>query len=257
MVSVMLYYKTLRMASMKIQHIQNAVNQGLKLTYIHCWIASPLKNPISFIVALFPAASSCPYKPSLTDLWLRCNIKGERIMKIAISTIGMLIFFVHVACSAESSPQKQEKSIRELIIHLNNEYRFLDAELKKLEDDIKEFPHTTLSISVIKRDNTVRLISLEIFDGDRPLGKHIYTTLENEAMEAGGRHQVFEAEIKEGNHTLKAVYYWTKTDKSPQKDETIIPVSISLGNSSFLELSFDKKENKIGLSHYQLNFSNK
>ena len=104
-------------------------------------------------------------------------------MKIAISTIGMLIFFVHAACSAEFSPQKQEKSIRELIIHLNNEYRFLDAELKKLEDDIKAFPHTTLSISVIKRDNTVKLISLEIFDGERPLGKHIYTTLENEAME--------------------------------------------------------------------------
>jgi len=77
MVSVMLYYKTLRMASMKIQHIQNAVNQGLKLTYIHCWIASPLKNPISFIVALFPAASSCPYKPSLTDLWFRCNINPK------------------------------------------------------------------------------------------------------------------------------------------------------------------------------------
>ena len=51
MVRVMLYYKTLRMASMKIQHIQNAqnaANQGLKLTCIHCWIASPLKNPCFF-----------------------------------------------------------------------------------------------------------------------------------------------------------------------------------------------------------------
>ena len=178
-------------------------------------------------------------------------------MKIALSTIGMLIFFVHAACSAEFGPQMQEKSIRELIIQLNKEYRFLDDELKKMEDDIKEFPHTTLSISVIKRDNTVKLISLEIFDGDRPLGKHIYTSLENEAMETGGRQQVFEGEIKEGNHTLKAVYYWTSKDKSPQKGETTIPVSIYLGNSSFLELSFDKKENKIGLSHYQLNFSNK
>ena len=246
------------MASMKIQHIQNAANQGLKLTYIHYLDSKSALKPLFLLRWLyFQRLNPVLNRPSFTNLWLRCNIKGERIMKIAISTIGMLIFFVHAACSAEFSPQKQEKSIRELIIHLNNEYRFLDAELKNLEDDIKEFPHTTLSISVIKRNNTVRLISLEIFDGDRPLGKHIYTTLENEAMEDGGRHQVFEGEIKEGNHTLKAIYYWVRKDKSPQKDETTIPVSISLGNSSFLELSFDKKENKIGLSHYQLNFSNK
>jgi len=51
MVRVMLYYKTLRMASMKIQHIQNAqnaANQGLKLTHIHSLDSNSAHPPCFF-----------------------------------------------------------------------------------------------------------------------------------------------------------------------------------------------------------------
>ena len=56
MVRVMLYYKTLRMASMKIQHIQNAqnaANQGLKLTHIHSLDSNSAHPPLFLLWWLY------------------------------------------------------------------------------------------------------------------------------------------------------------------------------------------------------------
>ena len=155
---------------------------------------------------------------------------------------------------------KKGESIRDLIVQLNNDYIALDEALQNLEDGITNFSKTTLNLSVIRRnlDNGTKLISIEVADGARLLKNHIYTLIENEALATGGRHQLYNGELKQGSYTLHITYYWRKENSPPQKGEVSVPISVETGRESFVELSFEKENSGNFVMHYyKFEFSNK
>ncbi|MBI5599344.1 MAG: hypothetical protein HY890_06345 [Deltaproteobacteria bacterium] len=143
---------------------------------------------------------------------------------------------------AGDAPSRDTGSVKGLIIRLDKEYRLLNEELRKLDDYVREFPATTLNLTVTKGDVEARLVSVEIRDNDRLVASHIYTSLENDAMRAGGRHQIYDAETSPGVHRFRAVYYWTDGDgRPPKKGEAEITVSVKPANPNFVEFSLQKK----------------
>lgn len=179
-------------------------------------------------------------------------------MKILIALAGVIIFFNSIAL-AEVPPPGRRDSARHLIIQLNNSYNVIDKELKELEEDIKVFPRTTLHLSAVNKalNSDIRLVSIEAQDNARLIESHIYSALENEALAAGGRQQLYQGEVREGKHVLKVTYYWTGEDGPPQKGETYITFSMSKGMTYFIELSLAKKGDNVVLDSSQFEFINR
>lgn len=172
----------------------------------------------------------------------------------------LLIFILNTAASADMADPEKGNTVRDLVIQLNMDYLSFDEALQKLEDNTKEPPATTLNISVTRRDgdNSLSLVSIEVIgENNRLLKSHIYTSLENEALKAGGRHQLYREEFKNGDYTLHVIYLWKKDSNPPQKEEISLPVSIDVGRESFIELPFEKKEGKPGIRYYRRDFSNR
>ena len=112
------------------------------------------------------------------------------------------------------------------------------------------------NISIKKKNRSkFTLTSVEILENDNLLTEHFYSSIENKALDAGGRHQIFNEEFKGGKHTLKAVYYWTEDGNSVKVSELLIPINISIGRIQLLELAFEKKGNKLSLKHHHFNFT--
>ena len=187
----------------------------------------------------------------------RTGLKGIVNSLNNITASLLLIFILNTAASAERGGPD---IVRDLIIQLNKDYLYLDEALQTLEDNTKEPPVTTLNISVTKRDkdNSFSLVSIEVIgESNRLLKSHIYTSLENEALEAGGRHQLWREEFKNGDYILHVIYLWKKNGSPPQKEDISIPVSVKVGKEYFIELSLEKRENKLEMRYHKLDFSNK
>lgn len=168
----------------------------------------------------------------------------------------ILIFFNAVSL-AQDPPPRRADSARRLIIQLNSNYTLIDRSLKELEGEIKKFPDTTLILSAVNKSADIGLLSLDAWDDTRLLGSHIYTTLEKEALAAGGRDQLYQGEVREGDRNLRVAYSWIEEGKSPQKGEIFIPVSISKGMSYFIELFLEKTGDWTTLHYNEFELSNR
>jgi hypothetical protein len=179
--------------------------------------------------------------------------------RLKVFTIALcMIASLGTICHAQLPTPGRGDTTRHLIIRLGNDYTLLDTALKELEGDIKGFPSTTLNLSAVSRDTEgFRLISIEVRDDVRLLGSHIYTPLENDALAAGGRHELYQGEAREGNRQLRVTYYWAGEDMSPQKGEVFIPLSVSKGMGYFIELFLVKSGEQAALHYTQFEVSNR
>lgn len=178
-------------------------------------------------------------------------------IKRIVFSVGAILAFFSFVPPVIAAPTGDENSIRSLIIKLNNSYILMESELKQLEDDTNDFPDTALSISVIKRAKGVNIISIEVLNDDRPLESHAYSAVENGALDAEGRHQVYKGEIAAGTHGLKVIYYWTTGNRQPQRGELLIPLAATTGRSYFVELSVDMGRNGPEMRHRRFDFSSR
>lgn len=177
-------------------------------------------------------------------------------MKSILAAAALLVLFHSQVCLAEEPPGSINDIRKEIITFYENYIGLLRA-LKGV-DNVKEFSKTTLIISLVKKEPAIRLISVEIFNGEIPVETHIYSPVENDALDAGGRQLLHKAEIKQGNHDLKVLYTWAEGRKSPpQKGSATIPVSVVAGNNYLIELSVVKNSSKVDLNFTQLVFENK
>ncbi len=176
------------------------------------------------------------------------------VIKILIIT-GLLIFFGGSA-TAVAADQNQEDDLRRQIIVLNKKYVQLMNTLNELlQKDIKSSTNTTLNISLVKPDNNFKLISIEISDNDQLIANHIYSPIEIEALEAGGRQLLHKGELRSGDHNLKISYVLASGEGSPKKNTLPVPLSIRIGNNYHIELSFKKnKSNDVLMQYSQLVF---
>ncbi len=185
-------------------------------------------------------------------------MSGSGTMKFIITLIGLLVVISSVfpggLSIAETDRSGKGVSIRELIINLNKHYLYLEKELKKLEEGIRGFPRTTLSLSIIKAESDIDIVSIELLDEDKLLKSHIYTPVENQALDAGGRHQFYYGEIEEGSHRFKVIYYWKEGNGPPKKGEIVFNLSIPLGRKYFVEIAFERKGDVVEPRLSQLDF---
>ena len=175
-------------------------------------------------------------------------------MKILISLVGIFSIFLTTLSFAEAGFYRKERPIKREIISLHNDYIQLNRELRELEADIRDFPATTLNFSVTKRIKNIQLVSVEISNKDGLIKSHIYTPLENEALEAGSRHQLYQAEVAAGSMILNVVAHWKEDNKVIRTTEAIITVFVTEGRDYFVELSLEKVKNKVGLLYSRLEF---
>jgi hypothetical protein len=155
-----------------------------------------------------------------------------RIQASAITSWLLILFFLFIpstAFSAEaeptaSSPPMQdptelnasdtsnETTIRDDLEELYRNYEAIDKQLEALQEDLGNLRTsrlvTPITISVMKSgaDGSFRLVSLEVKDNGNPLWNHIYTPLENDAIDRGGRHQFFKGISRKGGHNLIITY---------------------------------------------------
>lgn len=176
-------------------------------------------------------------------------------MKSIFAALVLLILFHTSVSFAEEAPGSIN-DVRKEIIKLYDNYVSLIKELKGIGNNIKSFTNTTLNISLLKHDTGIRLISVEIHDNEQLIESHTYLPIENEALNAGGRHLLHKAEAKQGKHDLNVSYIWTEGNNAPQKGTANIPLSVSTGYNYFIELSLDKKGSKVNLNFSQLFFEN-
>jgi len=87
----------------------------------------------------------------------------------------------------------------------------------------------------------------EIYDNNKLLEGHVYTPVENEALNSGGRHQLYSKEITGGNRNLGIIYFWAEKDKPQQKGELFIPLNMPRGKDIYIELSLEKRKDKVEL----------
>ena len=174
-----------------------------------------------------------------------------------ITAIVMTIFSETVSSAGEVNRPESTEAIRSLIMQLNSTYISLNKSLKELEEGgIGALPDTILNISVRKREKDIKLLALDIQDNNKPFESHLYLPAEDEALNAGGRHQIYRGAITEGMHELKVKYYW-KAQTSTQEGVAVIPVTIKLGKSYFIDLSILKVGDRVQLVSSQLDFSDR
>lgn len=175
----------------------------------------------------------------------------------AIAAIIMTIFSGMVSFAAEVNRPESAEAIQNLIMQLNSTYTSLNKSLKELESGgIGTLPDTILNISVRKREKDVTLLALDIQDNNKPFESHLYLPAEDEALNVGGRHQIYRGPVTEGMHELKVKYYW-KVQTSTQEGVAVVPVSIKLGKSYFIDLSIIKIEDRVQLISSQLDFNDR
>lgn len=150
-----------------------------------------------------------------------------------------LVVFSAARVKAE---ELRDRSIRELIMRLERDYSGFKEELDKLEKEIKNYPSTRITVTVVKRDPNLKLLSVELVDNERLTKSHIYSQLEAETLNAGGRHLLYSGEAGEGGHTLKAIYYWKVEGGQPKKGESFIKISIRPSKEYHVEFALEKHE---------------
>lgn len=184
--------------------------------------------------------------------------KAKKGIIAAVAVLLIMIFpnAMIWAEDEEATPEEKAEVIRNLIIQLNSTYSSLNKSLKELEEGIGALPDTILNISVRKRGKDIELLSLDIQDNDKPFESHLYLPAENEALNAGARHQIYHGAIRDGTHKLKVTYYW-KEETSTQKGEAVIPITIMLGKSYFIDLSILKTGDRVQLLYSQLDFDSR
>ena len=180
----------------------------------------------------------------------------NKIVKVLQCVLGLLLV-VNSVCFAEVVSSNPKESLNELINRLNENYGLINKTIKELESNLNNYPHTTLTMSVLKGDKNINIVSIEVLDHIYPLHSHIYTPLENKALGSGSRHQLFRGEIKEGAHTLKIIYSWAEGGAPPKKGEVIINLFLISAKNYFLQLSFGKKEGTIKMEYSLLDMKNR
>lgn len=184
----------------------------------------------------------------------------SEMKKCTIATIAaiiMTIFSETVGNAGEVSRPESAEAIRSLIMQLNSTYISLNKSLKGLEEGgIGTLPDTLLNISLRKREKDIKLLALDIQDNNKPFESHLYLPAEDEALDAGGRHQIYRGAISEGLHELKIKYYW-RVQASTHEGQAIISLSTKLGKSYFIDLSIQKVGERVQLISSQLDFSDR
>ncbi|MBI5235315.1 MAG: hypothetical protein HY886_03600 [Deltaproteobacteria bacterium] len=177
---------------------------------------------------------------------------------IGYISLSMLVFMNSAAFSSAAESQgKKGASIRELIVDLNKEYDALDEKIRAFDESIKSFPSTTLNLSVIKREAGIKLVSIDVVDNGRFVKGHVYAPIEDSALSAGGRHQLYLGEMDLGSHNLKIIYTWSDGGTNVKKGETTISLNVKAARTYLIELAIQKKGKEIEIRPYQLDFSNR
>ncbi|MFZ3072849.1 MAG: hypothetical protein WA162_06375 [Thermodesulfobacteriota bacterium] len=184
------------------------------------------------------------------------NKTATRILATAL--LWSLFFFLcntHPASAAATQNKpapaaaKEEDSVRDLIEELYIHYEAIDKRLRELktglnaEGDITGL--LTQTTVYVKKEKGFKIVSVELKDNGVSLWSHLYTTDENKAMDAGGRHLIFKGDLKKGDHKLFASYRYS-TDPASKFQTGEIDWQFKAGDEPVtMDIFFVKKDGSV------------
>lgn len=147
------------------------------------------------------------------------------------------------------TPGQRPTSVKESLEELYHNYEVIDKRLREIKEDLGNLKTGTLvsplTVTVRKRRG-FRLISLEITDGDKPLWRHIYTPVENTAIEKGGRQRFYKGLALKGIHNYIIKYRYLMRGESNYRERELKWMLEVTDEPLFIEISFEKKK-KVGI----------
>lgn len=186
---------------------------------------------------------------------MKNSIQGT-LKRLTIPVVFLIIFsFVVLSAltievSAKDAARGQSsggESVRELLEDLYLEYEAVDKRLIELKEGLTELPTgeksllTPFTITVKKKKNDFILNFLEIKDNGSPLWSHIYTPVENGAMEDDGRHQFFKGAIPKGKHRLTIKYQYSYLPNETPHKKSINWRIVTKDEPVFIEILFTEE----------------
>ena len=121
--------------------------------------------------------------------------------------------------AAEPEKDSVINIIEELYVH----YEAIDKRLRELKAGLTRratySAFLTPTTIYVKKKKGFRIVSVEIKDNGAALWKYLYTTDENNAMDNGGRHQIFKGNLKKGDHKILATYRYSTAPDSKFRTE--------------------------------------
>jgi len=122
-----------------------------------------------------------------------------KMVLLAVSTL-LLTFPV---CAQEVT-KEQIKGLDEQIQEIKTDVLGIAAELNRLEEKLLYPSDTQVAVFVsLAGGEKVRLDSVEIQLGGKPVAHHLYTFKELEALEKGGVQRIYTGNIMTGEHDLQ------------------------------------------------------
>lgn len=171
-----------------------------------------------------------------------------KLQQISIALILVFTFsFVLFTVETSAKDNRSDESVRELLEDLYLEYEAVEERLIELKEGLTELPSneqgplTPFTVTIKKKKNDFYLNFVEIKENGSPLWSHIYTPVENKAMENGGRHQFFKGTISKGKRRLTIKYQYSyRADKTPYKETLNWKVGVD-NEPVFVEILFTKE----------------
>lgn len=171
---------------------------------------------------------------------------------LLILVFAVLSVFAPKVWAGDANQKTQDESVRELLEDLYLEYEAVEERLRELKEGIEELPTgeqsllTPFTIAIKKKKkNDFNLNFLEIKDNGSPLWSHIYTPVENSAMEGGGRHQFFKGNLTKGRHRLTIKYQYSYTSKNKTYKEDLKWSTVVKDQPVFIEILFTEEDSDV------------
>jgi hypothetical protein len=125
-----------------------------------------------------------------------------KTMKVVILVIPALM--LSLATHGEEVSKEQMKGLDEQVQDIKTDVLGMAVDLNQLEEKLL-YPSTTqVAVFVsLAGGETLRLDSLEIELGGKPVATHLYTFKELEALKKGGVQRIYTGNIRTGEHDMK------------------------------------------------------
>ncbi|MCK4738306.1 MAG: hypothetical protein KAT46_00010 [Deltaproteobacteria bacterium] len=158
----------------------------------------------------------------------------------------------------EKSPKPQQRTItvKGALEELYNNYEDIDKKLLEVKESIgslKTGSFVTPILITVKKKEGFNLLYLEIKDKDTTVWSHIYSAMENSAIEQKTGQEFFKGATGKGTHTFKVIYsYRVEGSEEIRRGKADWKIKIQ-DDPIFLELWFMKNNKGVWVQPRRLN----
>lgn len=193
-------------------------------------------------------------------MWYRLRNEMHLHTGHAMKYFNFFVFFffiLTIPLYADESKVTDESSVKELADELYKNYEAVDKELNELKRAAEETQSSSLMAPIVisvRKGKGFRLISVNVEDEGKPIWGHIYNDVENNALDFGGRHELYRGVVTRSKHGFSISFqYQLQEDKKDITRSGVMRGIFDISTPSYLEVLFKKdgKDIKVDLRKYE------